>query len=266
MEYKAIQTKLEIKEDIDGESGMFISGYFSIFGGPPDAGNDIVDKGAFLKTIRERGPEGANKIVGLWHHREPFGMPIELKEDKKGGWFRMKLTDTPENRETRWPYLTDKVVQEVSFAYDPIKYYYEAEEGKREWERTRHLQEVLLREISPVTFGMNDRTSIDGFKSVIESSLGLSGLFSENEIDIEDRIGRIVSIEEKRKIKMVIARMNGATKALEALLDATEPEEISTPESQEPRIKRAEPSVIAHLAEMKASFENLQDNLKKIRG
>jgi HK97 family phage prohead protease len=259
MERKSIRTRLEVKEDSDGEDGMFISGYFSTFGGEPDAVGDIVDKGAFKRTIDQRGPKGSADIVGMWRHRDPMGPLVEMKEDKKGGWFRMRLSDTPENKDNRWPYLLDGVVREVSFMFDTIKSYKEEIDG----EEIRHLQEVKLYEISPVPFGANPNTSIDGFKSRLELELGLPGLFSED----EEKVGRVLSGRNKKTIITAIASMGEATKQLEALLKAAESDDgKSTPRDQASLTEVADPSIIAHLAEMKASFENLSSNLKKIRG
>lgn len=171
MEFKAIPSSLKADEDTAG--GMYISGYFSTFGGPPDAVGDIIEPGAFKRTIKNKGPKGAGKILGMWRHWDPLGKIVELLEDKKGAWFRMRLSETRENRENRWPYLLDGVVPEVSFAFDPVKSKeVETEDGKF----VRILKEVKLYEISPVPFGANDRTSIDGFKALLAAELGLSSV------------------------------------------------------------------------------------------
>ena len=76
-EYKAFKFELESSD----ESGEF-SGYAAVFGNR-DSGDDIIEKGAFSKTIRE----DFDRIKILALHNDcwlPVGKPLELREDGKG--------------------------------------------------------------------------------------------------------------------------------------------------------------------------------------
>ena len=78
--------KFEVKQ-VDEEEGV-IEGYGSTFSKIPDSYGDIVDEGAFTKTIKEN----SGNIVSLFNHSvdEPIGKP-ELSVDKKGLLTRIKL-------------------------------------------------------------------------------------------------------------------------------------------------------------------------------
>ncbi len=67
---------------MDAETGI-VEAYVSVFGimdqdDPPD----IIELGAFAKTIQERGPAGARKIRVLRQHRwtDVIGMPLAIVE------------------------------------------------------------------------------------------------------------------------------------------------------------------------------------------
>lgn len=159
MEYKSRPAELKIAED-----GLTIVGYASTFGGEPDSYGDIVDRGAFKKTIKERFPKGSIKM--LWQHREPLGMPVELTEDSRGLHFEAKITDTQFGRDCL-AYIKDGVVNTMSIGYSTIKH--EIDDGGDD--EVRHLKEVKLFEISPVTFPANENATITGVKELIDRQL-----------------------------------------------------------------------------------------------
>ena len=70
----------ELKAD-GQEEGVFV-GYGSIFGNK-DLGNDVVERGAFLKSLNDTGSRG---VKLLWQHKtdQPIGIFEEIREDKKG--------------------------------------------------------------------------------------------------------------------------------------------------------------------------------------
>jgi HK97 family phage prohead protease len=76
----------------DEKDGIF-EGYASTW--DVDEGGDQIVKGAFTKTIGERG----SKIRLLYQHRDPIGKPIELKEDDRGLFVRAKISDTALGRD-----------------------------------------------------------------------------------------------------------------------------------------------------------------------
>ena len=143
-----IEIGSELKAD-GQEDGVFV-GYGSIFGNK-DLGNDVVEKGAFLKSINDRGARG---VKLLWQHKtdQPIGIFEEVREDTKA-------LGTQGGKE---PYELMKMgaLDGMSIGYraDPAKQKYD-EKNKR-----RLLKEVDLMEISLVTFPMNPRARIQAVK------------------------------------------------------------------------------------------------------
>src|SRR5690606_32053637 len=68
MEYKLMPLNLK---DVDSKKGV-VTGYASTFG-VMDEGRDIVESGAFKRTINAWGPEGKGRIKSLYMH-EPAWM------------------------------------------------------------------------------------------------------------------------------------------------------------------------------------------------
>ena len=153
-EYKSFKFELESAD----ESGEF-SGYAAVFGSK-DSGGDIIEKGAFSKTIRE--DFGRIKILSQHTDCElPIGKPLELREDDKGLFIRGKISDTAKGRDIQ-TLMKDGVLNELSIGYDAVEFDYDSEQG------VRRLKEIKLWEVSIVTWAMNDQAKIDEVKSLVE--------------------------------------------------------------------------------------------------
>ena len=154
-EYKSVSFVLESADESTGE----FSGYAAVFGNV-DSGGDIIEKGAFTKTIAE--DFARIKILSQHNSYElPIGKPLELREDEKGLYIRGKISDTQTGRDIR-TLLKDGVLAELSIGYDAVASDYDSETG------IRHLKEIKLWEVSIVTWAMNDQAQIDGVKSLVE--------------------------------------------------------------------------------------------------
>lgn len=156
-EHKSFRFELEST----GDGGEF-SGYAAVFGNV-DSGNDIIEKGAFSKTIRE----DFDRIKILALHNDcwlPVGKPIELREDDKGLYIRGKISDTTMGRDVQ-TLLRDGVLNELSIGYDAVVFDYEADGDNR----IRRLKELRLWEVSVVTWAMNSYAKIDEVKSLTEA-------------------------------------------------------------------------------------------------
>lgn len=207
-EYKSFPFEYKLDE----EKGIF-TGYASVFGNK-DSHGDIVEKGAFKKTIKEF----KTRIKVLFQHMSmmPIGKPNHLEEDSKGLLTETKVSMTTLGKDV-WILLKDKVVTELSIGYDTIKKVIE-EDGE---ERTRRLLELKLWEYSPVTWASNDLAAVTGTKSDEEIE-GI--LFKLNDFMLKE--GRVLSNKNKTLVK-------NAIEALQALINATEPGK-STPDLNEP--------------------------------
>lgn len=164
---KTINTKQNIKQHKSfkfeltsaDDTGEF-SGYAAVFGNVDD-GMDVIEKGAFTKTIKE----DFDRIKILALHNDnwlPVGKPIELREDNKGLFIKGKISDTAMGRDIR-TLLKDGVLNEMSIGYDVVRFDFDSEEG------IRHLKEIRLWEVSIVTWAMNEQAKIEEVKSIAES-------------------------------------------------------------------------------------------------
>lgn len=156
METKAL--KFEDAE-VDLDERMF-RGYASTFGNRDEVG-DIIESGAFRKTIKERGPKGSNQIKVLWQHNEPLGIPIKMEEDEKGLYVEGKISKTRLGDEAL-ELMRDGVVDKMSIGFS-------IPNGKAYWDdedQVRRIKEVKLFEFSPVTFPANEMASITAVKSI----------------------------------------------------------------------------------------------------
>ena len=157
-ETKSYRTVFEIKaEDRPGK----FSGHASVFGNV-DWYGDVVDAGAFKRTLDQRGPQ--RKV--LWQHdvQAPIGKAV-VAEDKDGLAFEAELVlDVPQARDA-YALIKAGVIDQMSIGYDTV--------GER-WEKeVRHITEARLWEISPVTFAANELALIDQAKGMrFNSALG----------------------------------------------------------------------------------------------
>lgn len=146
--------ELEIKELT--EEGRF-SGYLSRFGNV-DSGMDVVDPGAFKKTLRD------NKSFGfIWGHQSTLDGIIGSftgKEDEKGlfteGGFFLELENGLKAYKTAKLLQSKGVKVGLSMGYRALKWVYETKEGIM----IRRLKEVKLNEGSITLWPMNDQTNL----------------------------------------------------------------------------------------------------------
>lgn len=182
-------------EFTEGEHGS-IAGYFSTFDRIADSAGDVVRKGAFLRTIRER-KESGHPFPLLYGHdmNQIIGKVTEIYEDAKGAFFRAEFFDTARAQEIRKACLSGAVYQ-FSFAYSvkesgPIR----LEDGKK----ANELRDVELYEISIVVVPANPRAVMTEVK----------GSKAERKRDALQRIDSIRAEEDfkKRAILQHIAEM-----------------------------------------------------------
>lgn len=150
---------LDIK-DIDDSQGI-VTGYFSAFNSK-DSDGDIIRKGAFAKSINEKGPSstGNRKIKHLFQHdvNKPIGMIKELTEDNYGLRFVSKMSEATLGQDVLKMYK-EGILNEHSIGFQTIKQAFNKKEGYNE------ITEVKLWEGSTVTFGANQDTPVESIKS-----------------------------------------------------------------------------------------------------
>jgi HK97 family phage prohead protease len=136
-----------------GEEGI-IEGYIAVWG-TVDSYNSSFQRGAFTKTLQERG----HRVKVLWNHEDTvIGTPIELREDDTGVFVRAQLVMTvPKARETH-ELIKAGAIDTFSFGFRTVK---------DKWvDGVRVITEVMLMEISPVIFEANSSAMITGVRNM----------------------------------------------------------------------------------------------------
>jgi uncharacterized protein len=154
--------------------GVF-AGYASTFGGPPDCYGDIIEPGAFAKTLKSD-----RAVAMLWAHdpSEPIGKWGSLSEDRVGLRVEGKLALTTQRGGDAYELLKMDALG-LSIGYRV------ANAGATYSQDKRVLKEVELFEISAVAMPANSRarvTSVKGvrpetvrdFESLLRGELGFS--------------------------------------------------------------------------------------------
>jgi HK97 family phage prohead protease len=210
-EYKTFPFKVT-NLDLEGRT---LEGYASIFGNLDSVG-DIVYKGAFSKTLKERG----DKVKFLWQHdsKEPLGRPLELVEDDKGLFIKAIISKTRRGIDTL-ELLRDGAIGELSIGYDSIK-------GGTDYtgegdNRIRNLKELKLYEFSLVTFAANEEAQVTALKEdPVPSEAKPAPEVTENTIRIrvrnpgdfeEDSFSTINIGGEDSGIQATVGRLTGET-------------------------------------------------------
>lgn len=162
---------VEVKEVRD--DGTF-SGVASVYG-VEDLGNDIIEKGAFKKTIAEN-PE----VPILWQHdsSEVIGSGQVSESGSKimlSG--RLDLDDPTAAKAYRK--LKSKLIKGLSIGFQAIKSVWEEieEEGQKRY--VRRIQELKLWEVSVVTFPMLPLAQVTRVKSADEYEQRIARLEDE---------------------------------------------------------------------------------------
>jgi hypothetical protein len=114
-------------------------------------------KGAFRKTLKEN----AKRIKVLYQHDDasPIGRPTRLEEREDGLYIEARISDTTLGRDVL-TLLRDQVLTELSIGFDPIRDTLVEEDIDGLRVKVRHISEVRLWEVSPVTFGANSKATI----------------------------------------------------------------------------------------------------------
>ena len=136
------EREFEVRAIEEGEPGQ-ISGYASVFG-VMDSHGTVFDKGAFKKTIKDRGGE----IPMVWMHESwtPIGLAT-LSEDEKGLRFIGQLDLDVQRGAEVYSGIKKGYIKQMSHSFKEVK----SKSVKNEDGEVLHYKEVKLFEISPVT-------------------------------------------------------------------------------------------------------------------
>lgn len=173
-EIKSFPFKLNALND----AGEF-SGYASTFGSV-DLGGDVVEKGAYKKTLKE----SQGRIPILDHHdpTRQIGWNVQAYEDERGLFVRGLLDLNVGTARERHSLM--KMAQSIggrtglSIGFRTIK-----EEPDRKRPEIRRLKEIQLIEYSVVTFPMNPQAGVVSLKAKEQ----LIGQFLQNAVGLDEQ-------------------------------------------------------------------------------
>lgn len=136
-----------------------ITGYLAHFGSI-DYGKDIIEKGAFTKTLLE----GKGKYLFLNFHNfdQPHNKFSVLQEDDFGLYFEVKMIEGVTYSMDTLKLYDAGVLTDQSFGFLPVKKSFE----KKDSVTIRRLKEVMFGEGSNVSVGMNKNAKFTGFKGM----------------------------------------------------------------------------------------------------
>jgi hypothetical protein len=161
----------------------YFEGYASIFD-VVDQGRDIVERGAFKRTIADRGAAG---IKMLWQHdpTEPIGVLDEIYEDSHGLYVKGRLLMDVKRAHEAHALMVEGALDGLSIGFKTVRAKRDTEKG------LRHLLDLDLWEVSLVTFPMQPSARVRQFKAAAnktirdyEAFLREAGGFSRNEAKV----------------------------------------------------------------------------------
>ncbi len=154
METKSLP--FECKVDADKR---LVEGYAATF--DRDQVDDVIEPGAFRKTIRERG----DRVKFLWQHSEIIGKAEHLEEDSRGLYARASVSRTTLG--------SDALALMEDGAVDQLSIGFAIPQGKAEINRetgVRRIQEIKLFEFSAVSFPANSEAMITSVKALYDQA------------------------------------------------------------------------------------------------
>lgn len=199
-----------------------------------DSDRDVIKKGAFKKSIQERGPKSSSnrKIAFLRYHdwEKQIGKFESLQEDDNG-LFAIAQLGSSQLGEDAWQDYKDGIIREHSIGFRYIADKMKLIESEKEEDNYWQINEVALWEGSAVTFGANPYTEVvDVMKSNEDNSYeSVRKLYNEIEIMSKSLSQGRGSDDRLYKIEMKLKYLNSRMFELATL------EPTNTHSKQEPQ-------------------------------
>ena len=159
-----IECKLAIDVSDETTTAMAFTGYGSVFGNI-DYHGDIVERGAFVKSLQQHARAGTFPLMCLNHNvfdALPIGRWTSIEEDEYGLKVTGELLDTTAGRDT-YTALKAGAIKGLSIGFYPVKWAMAT--GEDDYSRT--IIEADLLEISVVTVAANELAQVNEVKSCL---------------------------------------------------------------------------------------------------
>lgn len=189
------------------EEGQFV-GYASAFGNA-DSYGDVVQPGAFKKTLEEWAEKGAT-IPVLWGHdmSDPFaniGGVVKAEEDENGLKVTAQLDMDNPTAVQVFRLLKGRRIDTMSFAYSVRDS--ETKDG------LNHLLDLKVYEVSVVHVPANDQAQILAVKSAADALMA--------------KAGRVLSAKNEKSLRTVSEQLAAASEQIKSVLAAVDGDEAN---------------------------------------
>lgn len=161
MQKNSIDFRFEFKDlgASDDKKFGYFEGYGAIFGNK-DQVNDIVEKGAFVETLKK---DGLPALLLQHDAYDVIGKFTEAYEDERGLYMKGEINLEVQKGREAHSLLKQGALRGMSIGYMTQDYVIDQTTG------IRHLKKLKLLEVSIVTFPANERAGITGVKNVPKS-------------------------------------------------------------------------------------------------
>lgn len=194
---------LETKDENDGR--LRISGYGAVFGNI-DSYGDIIERGAFAKTLIDR----AGRIAFCLQHDiwNPVAKIEVIEEREKGLWVEALISAAEDDIQTK---IKEGILKEMSIGYRTIN----SRSEVRNAQDVNILSEIKLFEISLVTVAANPLAVVESMKSETDRNNYL-----EKEFD------RLIAIVKNDNINFELQKLKAISISVLAQTEKTEPPKV----------------------------------------
>lgn len=160
--YTYKSAKFTLKESDD--DSRVVKGYAAFFGNY-DSDGDVIEKGAFKRTIKANGPEGRDMIKLCAQHyiSKPVAKITKLEETAEGLYMEARF-GTHTDGEDYYRMTKEGIMNEFSVGFVAV----DKEENDK---GGYHIKEIKLYEISMVTIAANEKAVVTDVKSNIPTGL-----------------------------------------------------------------------------------------------
>ena len=219
MKNKLLFKSFKVDNFTEENNRLTISGWAATFGNI-DSGGDVIQPGAFTKTLQDR----KGRIAFCYQHEidEPIGNILVLEERPKGLWIEVMLSASEEDIQTK---IKEGILKEMSIGYCVINSNITNLNGVE----ITNLTEIKLYEISLVTIAMNEMAVVDGMKSEEKKN------YFDNAFDL------LISVERNDHSKYELLKLKSQ---ILALIDKEPEGKKSDTPKDEPQTKFTKSQII----------------------
>lgn len=199
----------EVKATSSDDGKMRFEGYLAYFGNV-DSYGDVIEKGAFAKTISDAKSTGKTIPVleqhGGWGINStdmtPIGHYEDMWEDDKGLYAKGVLFSTAKGKDM-YTLLKEapKGAMGQSIGYRTMGYRKPTDEEQRATGVKLFLTEIKLMEGSVVTFPANDKARVEDVKAEAQKRRNLEKHFKEHGFSSQDSVKIVALIRDMGLLK-----------------------------------------------------------------